>query len=524
MKVLIFGASGILGQHLLMQVPDGVKALAFRQKADGLFDGCDLTDVEFVEATLNNYAPEVVVNFAGESNTDNASTPAAEALNVQSPALLAAWCDTHNAHYVHISSQAVFSGENPPYDIDSATDPINAYGLQKRAAEREIQTFKNWTIIRPTFVLGVRPIPSCGRINPAEQALAGDSPELVNDRWFSPLFAEDAAGLIWSAIQIHDPQQIIHLGIPRRVSRYDVGKALGADCQPVSHDSFPGIAPRPVDTTYDAATSRHLMSWDDGIAACKRLWHSRQVRDVEDKAIEIALFKEITKAAALERLNKGFGFQHAEVAADFRRANAQQSDEALLDWYRQTESYIWELSTYHADPAWNYRGMCAGIAERLGAAGAKRVLVLGDGIGELTLALRQAGFDAVYHDLAGSRTSEFAHFRFERWGVKGESQCTEGWDPKFRDQFDAVCSMDFLEHVTSVESYVDAIKGVLKPGGLFCVQNAFNIGSGPDGSMPMHLERNNHFEKDWDPLLFGMGFSQEGSNWYVAPTEKAVAA
>lgn len=523
MKVAIFGASGILGQHMLLCAPSHVTAVAFRQKADGLFDGCDLTDIEFVEATLDAHKPEVVVNFAGESNTDKATSPNAEALNVQSPALLAAWCDSHGAHYVHISSQAVFSGENPPYGTDSATDPINAYGLQKQAAEREVQTFKNWTIIRPTFVLGVRPVPSAGRLNPVEQALSGSSPHLVSDRWFSPLFAEDAAHLIWRSILLDEPRQIIHLGIPKRVSRFDVGKALGAECTAVSHDLFTGIAPRPVDTTYDPATARSLMSWDDGIAACKRLWRSRLMRDLEDKAVEIALFKGITKEAALDRLNKGFGFQHQEVAADFRRANPQ-TDAELLDWYRHTEAYIWELSCYHADSGWNYSGMCAGIAERLKAAGARRVLCLGDGVGELTLSLREAGFEAVYHDLAGSRTAEFANFRFWRHGFEGESQCTEGWEPQFAGQFDAVTSMDFLEHCVNVPDWAQAIKTLLKPGGLLVAQNAFGIGSGPDGSMPMHLARNDRFERDWDPMLFGMGFKQLGPNWYETPSEVSVAA
>lgn len=523
MKVAILGASGILGQHMLLCSPDGVEALAFRHKTDGLFYGCDLTDIEYVEATLNAYMPQVVVNFAGESNTDKATSPDAEALNVQSPPILAAWCDSHGSHYVHISSQAVFSGENPPYGPQSITDPINAYGLQKQAAEREVQTFKNWTIIRLTFALGVRPVQSCGRVNPVEQALAGSSPHLVDDRWFSPLFAEDAAHLIWRSIQLDQPRQIIHLGIPKRISRFDVGKALGVESEPVSHDSFPGIAPRPADTTYDPASTRHLMSWDDGIAACKRLWRSRLMRDLEDKAIEIALFKGITKQASMERLGKGFGFQHQEVAEDFRRANPQ-TDAELLEWYRTTEAYIWELSAYHADQGFNYRGMCAGIAERLKAAGAHRVLCLGDGVGELTLSLREAGFDAVYHDLAGSRTAEFAEFRFWRHGFEGESQCSSGWEPHFTGPFDAVTSMDFLEHVTSVEYWAAEIKRVLKPGGLLVAQNAFGIGSGPNGSMPMHLERNDRFEKDWDPMLFGMGFQQLSSNWYESPKEAALAA
>jgi predicted methyltransferase len=74
-----------------------------------------------------------------------------------------------------------------------------------------------------------------------------------------------------------------------------------------------------------------------------------------------------------------------------------------------------------------------------------------------------------------------------------------------------------LEHVPNVEAWVSAIFAALKPGGLFCAQNAFACGSGPDGSIPMHLAVNDRFEHDWDPLLTAVGFEQISSNWYRRP-------
>ncbi len=71
--------------------------------------------------------------------------------------------------------------------------------------------------------------------------------------------------------------------------------------------------------------------------------------------------------------------------------------------------------------------------------------------------------------------------------------------------------------MTSVETWVEAIFKALKPGGLLSSQNAFNCGSGDDGSIPMHLKRNDRFEFDWDPLLEVIGFRQLSSNWYQKP-------
>jgi hypothetical protein len=238
-------------------------------------------------------------------------------------------------------------------------------------------------------------------------------------------------------------------------------------------------------------------------------------QQADDRAIELALFFGINLEEAKDHLGRGFGDLHAEVTADFK-ANA--SEENLIEWYRTTEAYIWELSAYHANEGFNYAGMCEGIGTRLLSEFDKYspVMCLGDGIGDLTLSLHNLGFDSVYHDLCASRTSEYAKFRFNRQiGQEMKCECTGDWTPHFGEElYRAVVSLDFLEHVPNVEEWVRAIHTTLKPGGLFCAQNAFAIGSGPDGGMPMHLAVNDHYENDWDTLLSEVGFEQEAPQWY----------
>jgi SAM-dependent methyltransferase len=234
-----------------------------------------------------------------------------------------------------------------------------------------------------------------------------------------------------------------------------------------------------------------------------------------DRAREIATFLGLPESAAIEKLSRGFHPLHADVAADFRRCSPKTDDE-LLGWYRTTDAYIWELSAYHLDPGFNYSGQCQGIAQHLKTAGVQTVLSLGDGIGDLSLSLHRAGFHAEYHDLAESRTAEFASFRFGRARAPFRYMLTQGWEPELPEgEYDAVVSLDFLEHVTDVPAWVAAIKAALKPGGLFCAQNAFNCGSGENGSIPCHLARNDKYETEWTPLLTSLGFSQQSSNWYL---------
>lgn len=241
------------------------------------------------------------------------------------------------------------------------------------------------------------------------------------------------------------------------------------------------------------------------------------------RAAEIASFFDIPVGEAERRLSHGFEYQHARVNEDFRRVNPQ-TDEQLLDWYRTTEEYIWELTAYHIAPGCGYMDLCNAIADRLQGEGAERVLCLGDGIGDLTIQLDAFGLDSVYHDLDNSRTSEFFKHRAD---AIIPTDMTPGWTPYFhRAPFDAVVSLDFMEHVTDVPGWCEAIYESLRPGGIFVAQNAFDCGSGLNGSIPMHLDRNDRYAHAtpetngralWDHLLFSLGFQQLTSNWYKRP-------
>lgn len=526
MKIAVLGASGIIGQHMRLCVPAVVEPTWVRQEPDELHAGS-----EELRRILDNPSDYLaIINLMGESRPDVVERdPAAfRKINVHTPYVLGMMCSQHNVHYVHVSTQAVFDGTEPPYREDALRSSVNEYGWQKAEAEERVyQSGNRWTIVRPTFVLGVRPLPLVGRQNPMEQMLTSAIQLQVSDRWFSVSFARDVAAELWR-IAIGRPQmRPIHVGIPFRVSRY----SLAMCCLPTSevikacsHSDFVGIAPRPLDTTYAGEGGEVAMKTImEGAARCRMEISDRETLTVPARAREISLFTGLPEAHCLAELQKGFGVLHGEVREDFRTVNPQ-NDEELLNWYRNTDAYIWELSAYHCDPGWNYSGMCKGIVQGLKSTGVQRVLCLGDGIGDLTLAFKRAGVEAVYHDLAGSRTAAFAHLRF--WMYLGDEAPSEHltgqWNPEVLvtpNRYDAICSLDFLEHVTDVELWLKAIYAALKPGGLFFAQNAFNCGSGAEGSIPMHLARNDHWEKDWDPCLNAMGFTQISSNWYRRASE-----
>ena len=270
MKVLILGASGIIGQHMRLSIPTEVKATFHRRYADANHIGCELGSVE-VRDMLDSVRPDVIVNLAGESRPDvvEEDPELHEWINFALPCALV----LYPAYLVQVSTQAVFSGEEPPYGAYSAQRPVNAYGRQKTLVELILANTKHVSIVRPTFVLGVRPMQDTGRKNPIEQMLEGQRNQ-VYDRWFSPSFAPDVADCLWETV-LRQPGGILNAGVPTRTSRWEIARELELDPEPVRHEDFPGLAPRPKDTTY-AEGSCHAMTFEEGLQDCLNRYEHRQ--------------------------------------------------------------------------------------------------------------------------------------------------------------------------------------------------------------------------------------------------------
>ena len=279
MTTLILGAGGILGQHMQVsqfELALGKPAVYVRRTPSRGYAAVDLSRFNEVQEMLEKYEPSVIVNMAGENNVNSVQgyPPLFAPLNVGLPYRLAKWCNANDAHLIQVSTQGVFSGDHAPYDRLDTPHANTEYGAQKAEAERLVEGYcDSWTIARVTFVLGVRPFPELGRVNPLEQMFQLEAQRQVNDRWFSVAFAKDVAAELWKLVETKTFGKL-HLGTPERTCRYDIAKLANpaAEIEAVSDAEFEGPC-RPLDTTW-AEGSIYKMSLVEGIEDAREDWES----------------------------------------------------------------------------------------------------------------------------------------------------------------------------------------------------------------------------------------------------------
>ncbi len=289
MKVLITGGSSLLGKYLIKTKLDAVQLQSthFLNSINSVASyHLDIMDKTLVHNIFNRVEPDIVIHCAAVGDVEQAETDyqMVHRTNVFGTENVIRAAMRFNAKVVHISSNAVFSGNNPPYSESSPCTPINSYGKIKRKAERLLIDWPglDWLIIRPFMLYGWPYTGGRGNwgatiVNTLKE---GKSLKLVNDRIWMPTYAEDCAKSIWRLIEAGGNREIYHIASSERATLHTFGLKIAKVCgfdlgliESVPSSHFPTIAPRPYETTYNlekiTELGIELAGIEDGIRRMK---------------------------------------------------------------------------------------------------------------------------------------------------------------------------------------------------------------------------------------------------------------
>jgi dTDP-4-dehydrorhamnose reductase len=267
MKVLITGASGLLGRALLKEAArSNVTAVAVynRHAVDGGFP-MNITKYDEVETTLRQVAPDFVIHAAAFTDVDACESEPQRAweVNALGTKHVAQACDKQGAKMVYISTDYVFDGENGPYSEADPTHPINVYGESKLAGERFAMGHSNNAVARVCVLYGPdKPNFVTWVIN----ALRTSTPiNVVSDQFNTPTYVGSCARALLRLCEL-DLCGVYHVSGREQISRYAFARAI-ADVfaldkkliNVTTTDKLKQQAQRPMNSSLDVAKAEQAL-------------------------------------------------------------------------------------------------------------------------------------------------------------------------------------------------------------------------------------------------------------------------
>lgn len=208
MKILITGANGLLGQKLIVTLSNDttVEVLATSRgecRLSGLpdhikYESLEITNRQEVLKIIGEFAPDAIIHTAAMTNVDQCEEEKETCwkINVTATKYLVQSAEQCQSHFIHLSTDFIFSGEKGPLDEEAVPAPVNYYGESKLASEHIVrESTTSWAIARTVLVYGVTAGMSRSNIIlwVKSSLEKGEKIRVVNDQWRTPTLVEDLA-------------------------------------------------------------------------------------------------------------------------------------------------------------------------------------------------------------------------------------------------------------------------------------------------------------------------------------------
>jgi len=271
--ILVTGADGQLGYELQASCPNNVQLVTSNRH------NLDISDSAQIQAALQHYQPDYVINAAAYTAVDKAEsdTDNAYAINAQAPELLAAAIaqqqqQGHKTRLVHVSTDFVFAGtQATPYAPNDTTQGLGVYGASKLAGEQAVQQhLPDALIIRTSWLYsahGHNFVKSMLRLMHEKEQLG-----IVYDQVGSPTWARTLAVTIWQ-LMTTDTQGVLHCSDNGVASWYDFAVAIQEEAialgllanripiKPIRSAAYPTPAQRPAFSVMDKQATETALGY-----------------------------------------------------------------------------------------------------------------------------------------------------------------------------------------------------------------------------------------------------------------------
>ncbi len=183
--LLITGGSGYLGRHLTATAEKDFTVhttyhAGSAQVIAGIPHKLDITDEVAVAKLIARLTPDAIIHTAA-ANPGRRPEATIMVVNRNGSQNIAAAAAKLGARLVHVSTDAVHSGNNAPYADDAPPSPVNPYGQSKAAAEAAvIQAKPNAAIVRTSLIYGLQEMDR-GTAGFAQRLQRGESLALFHD-------------------------------------------------------------------------------------------------------------------------------------------------------------------------------------------------------------------------------------------------------------------------------------------------------------------------------------------------------
>ncbi|MBD9633592.1 dTDP-4-dehydrorhamnose reductase [Pseudomonas sp. PDM19] len=289
MKILLLGRNGQVGWELQRSLAPLGELLALDSRST---DYCgDLADLDGLAATLERFAPDVIVNAAAYTAVDKAESEPEQArrVNAQALGVMAEAAARHGALLVYYSTDYVFPGhgQTPWREVDDV-GPLNVYGQSKLAGEQAIQASGcRHLIFRTCWVYAARGNNFARTM--LRLARERDSLGVIDDQFGAPtgadLIADVTAHAITAAVRSPELCGLYHLAAGGEISwcgyaRFVLEQATAAGVElsvsaqaigALTTDAYPLPAKRPANSRLNTeklqkAFLLNLPHWQHGVA------------------------------------------------------------------------------------------------------------------------------------------------------------------------------------------------------------------------------------------------------------------